>query len=72
MKKNLYFIRHCESIANEKNIMQGCSDYELSENGKKQAIYIDYISDNFNIALWDLFRSIRLIRSIKNLTGQMH
>lgn len=36
-KTNIYIIRHAKSIANENGLFGGVTDYELSEEGKKQA-----------------------------------
>lgn len=37
MKRKVYLIRHAESIANKNNLKQGNEDFELSEEGVRQA-----------------------------------
>ena len=42
----LYFIRHGESLANQKDVFIGQYDFDLTEKGRKQAEMVaDYLKD---------------------------
>ena len=49
MKTNIYLIRHAESTANNEGIFGGITDFNLSNNGFKQAEDLALKFENINI-----------------------
>ena len=65
MKTTLYLIRHAKSIGNERNLFYGITDYELCEEGIKQAEDLSIKLSNTNI---DKIYSSPLKRCIQTIT----
>ncbi|GBD34329.1 Putative phosphoserine phosphatase 2 [bacterium HR35] len=61
----IYFVTHSTTVDNEKNIVSGWNDVELSETGKKQAKEIAKRFENFNLDLIccsDLKRAVETVK----------
>ena len=71
--KKIYFVRHGQTIFNKMNKIQGSSDIELSEEGKKQALDVKLDEKNFDMLVHSgLKRSKETLDIIKenlNLEG---
>ncbi|MBQ8330872.1 MAG: histidine phosphatase family protein [Clostridia bacterium] len=62
----IILVRHGQSIANEKNLFAGHSDFDLSELGKKQARAVaNYLKNNERI---DVIRASDLLRAYHTAT----
>ncbi|GIW66622.1 MAG: alpha-ribazole phosphatase [Candidatus Parcubacteria bacterium] len=61
----VYFVTHSTTVDNEKNIVSGWNDVELSEIGKEQAKEITKRFENFNLDLIccsDLKRAVETVK----------
>ena len=58
----IYIVRHCEALGNLKNSFQGRTDSDISENGKKQLVYL---KERFKDIHIDKAYSSPLIRAYK-------
>lgn len=66
----LYFIRHGESLANQKDVFIGQYDFDLTEKGRKQAEMVaDYLKDVKVDAIYssDLLRAYHTAEATANL-----
>ncbi len=72
MTTTVYLIRHCETLANEINLLQGGVDYDLSERGKRQ---LALLKDRFKNMPLDAIYSSHQGRAVKTalaLKGDHH
>lgn len=68
----VYLVRHCETVANETHLLQGSSDYNISERGKRQ---LKLLTDRFADMPLDAIYSSPQGRAVKTalaLKGSHH
>ncbi len=58
----VYLIRHCETVANETHMLQGSSDYDISERGQRQ---LKLLTDRFENMQLDAIYSSPQGRAVK-------
>lgn len=58
----IYIVRHCEAIGNVKRLFQGTSNFDISETGAKQLLYL---TKRFNSIKLDKVYTSPLIRAKK-------
>ncbi len=68
----IYLVRHCETVANETHLLQGSSDYDISERGKRQ---LELLKNRFSNMQLDAIYSSPQGRAVKTalaLKGNHH